>query len=60
MKAEIVSIGTELLLGTIYDTNAQYLAQHLAELGIDCHFVSQVGDNPARLAEVLRRAGQLA
>lgn len=56
MKAEIVSIGTELLLGTINDTNAQYLAQHLAELGIDCYFVSQVGDNPVRLAEVLRRA----
>ncbi len=56
MKAEIVSIGTELLLGTINDTNAQYLAQRLAELGIDCYFVSQVGDNPTRLAEVLRRA----
>ncbi len=56
MKAEIVSIGTELLLGTINDTNAQYLAQRLAELGIDCYFVSQVGDNPVRLAEVLRRA----
>lgn len=56
MKAEIVSIGTELLLGTINDTNAQYLAQRLTELGIDCYFVSQVGDNPVRLAEVLRRA----
>ena len=56
MKAEIVSIGTELLLGTINDTNAQYLAQRLAELGIDCYFVSQIGDNPARLAEVFRRA----
>jgi nicotinamide-nucleotide amidase len=58
MRAEIVSIGTELLLGTINDTNAQYLAQRLAELGIDCYYVSQVGDNPGRLKEVLQRAWQ--
>lgn len=56
MKAEIVSIGTELLLGTINDTNAQYLAQHLAGLGIDCYYVSQVGDNLGRMTEVLQRA----
>ncbi len=56
MQAEILSIGTELLLGTIADTNAQYLAQRLAGLGIDCFFISQVGDNQARLVETLRRA----
>ena len=56
MKAEIVSIGTELLLGTINDTNAQYLAQRLATLGIDCYYVSQVGDNLGRIIEVLARA----
>lgn len=56
MRAEIVSIGTELLLGTITDTNASYLAQRLAPLGIDCFYISQVGDNPARLQEVLARA----
>lgn len=56
MKAEIVSIGTELLLGSINDTNAQYLAQRLAGLGIDCYYVSQVGDNLERITEVLRRA----
>src|SRR5207237_8269949 len=56
MRAEIVSIGTELLLGTITDTNASYLAQRLAALGIDCFYISQVGDNPARLEETLRRA----
>ncbi|HEY0068772.1 MAG TPA: CinA family nicotinamide mononucleotide deamidase-related protein, partial [Chloroflexia bacterium] len=56
MRAEIVSIGTELLLGTITDTNASYLAQRLALLGIDCFYISQVGDNPARLKEVLARA----
>src|SRR4051812_14923535 len=56
MRAEIVSIGTELLLGTITDTNASYLAQQLAALGIDCYYVSQVGDNLDRLVETLRRA----
>lgn len=56
MKAEIVSIGTELLLGSITDTNASYLAQKLAALGIDCFYVSQVGDNEARIVETLRRA----
>lgn len=56
MKAEIVSIGTELLLGTITDTNAAYLAQKLAALGIDCYYISQVGDNLQRLIETLARA----
>jgi nicotinamide-nucleotide amidase len=55
MRAEIVSIGTELLLGQITDTNATYLAQSLADLGIDLFFVSQVGDNLGRLTETLRR-----
>ena len=56
MRAEIVSVGTELLLGSITDTNAAYLAQRLAELGIDCFYVSEVGDNIGRLAEVFQRA----
>jgi competence/damage-inducible protein CinA-like protein len=56
MRAEILSIGTELLLGQITDTNATYLAQQLATLGIDLYFVSQVGDNLDRLAETLGRA----
>ncbi|MBF6589140.1 MAG: competence/damage-inducible protein A, partial [Ktedonobacterales bacterium] len=56
MRAEIISIGTELLLGHITDTNAAYLAQHLAPLGIDLYFVSQVGDNLGRLSETLARA----
>lgn len=51
-----MSIGTELLLGTITDTNAAFLAQRLAGLGIDCFYVSQVGDNQDRLVEVLGRA----
>jgi len=56
MRAEILSIGTELLLGHIVDTNAAFLARELATLGIDLYFVSQVGDNRARLAETIRRA----
>ena len=56
MNAEIVSVGTELLLGNITDTNATHLTQELAALGINCFWVSQVGDNVGRLGEVLRRA----
>ncbi len=56
MKAEILSIGTELLLGQITDTNAAWLAQQLPLLGIDLFFISQVGDNRARLTETLGRA----
>jgi|SRR5579859_2333277 len=56
MRAEILSIGTELLLGNITDTNATFLAQQLAALGIDLYFVSTVGDNQERIVETLRRA----
>lgn len=56
MKAEIISIGTEILLGEITDTNASYLASQLPQLGIDLYWVSQVGDSQARLVEVLKRA----
>jgi nicotinamide-nucleotide amidase len=58
MKAEILSIGTELLLGEITDTNASFLAAELPALGIDLYWISQVGDNQARLVKVLRRAWQ--
>jgi nicotinamide-nucleotide amidase len=56
MKAEIISIGTEILLGQITDTNAPYLASELPLLGIDLHWITQVGDNRARLVDALRRA----
>jgi nicotinamide-nucleotide amidase len=56
MRAEIMSVGTELLLGQITDTNATYLAQQLAPLGIDLFYVSQVGDNLERLVDTMRRA----
>jgi len=56
MQAEIISVGTELLLGEIVDTNAAWLAQQLSPLGVNLYWVSTVGDNQARVAEVLRRA----
>jgi nicotinamide-nucleotide amidase len=56
IRAEIISVGTELLLGTIVDTNAAYLAQRLAGLGIDCYYVSAVGDNLVRLTETIARS----
>jgi len=55
VKAEIVSIGTELLLGQIVDTNANFLAQQLPALGLDLYYVSQVGDNLQRLADAFER-----
>lgn len=58
MQAEIVSVGTELLLGDIVNTNAQYLAQQLAQLGFSVFYQTTVGDNPARLHEVVRQAKQ--
>ena len=58
MKAEIISIGTELLLGEITDTNAPFLAAELPALGIDLYWISQVGDNQARLVKTLKRAWQ--
>ncbi|GAC1371770.1 MAG: competence/damage-inducible protein A [Ktedonobacteraceae bacterium] len=58
MRAEILSCGTELLLGHITDTNATYLAQSLAAQGIDLYYVSQVGDNQGRVVEILQRAWQ--
>ncbi len=50
MQAEILSVGTELLLGEIVDTNAQYLSRRLKEWGVDVYRRVTVGDNPARLA----------
>ena len=49
MKAEILSIGTEILLGEIIDTNAAYIASRLPALGIDIYYKHVVGDNQDRL-----------
>ncbi len=56
MQAEIVSIGTELLLGEIVDTNAAYIARQLASIGLNLFFKTTVGDNAERIAYVLRLA----
>jgi nicotinamide-nucleotide amidase len=58
VKAEIISIGDELLVGETTDTNAAFIANQLPLLGIDLYWVSQVGDNQPRIVEVLRRAWQ--
>jgi nicotinamide-nucleotide amidase len=56
MKAEIVPVGTEILLGNIIDTNSSFLANQLPLLGIDLYFISTAGDNRKRLVDTLRRA----
>lgn len=56
MRAEIISVGTELLMGQIVNTNAQFFAKELSELGINSHFQTTVGDNEERIHEVLNLA----
>lgn len=56
MTAEIISVGTELLLGQVVDTNSVYLSQQLAKLGIDLYRRLTVGDNPQRIAGAVREA----
>ena len=56
MKAEIIAIGTEILLGEIVDTNSAWLARQLPALGIDLNHTSVVGDNLGRVTEALRQA----
>jgi nicotinamide-nucleotide amidase len=58
MKAEIIAVGTEILLGEIVDTDSQFIASRLPALGIDLFWVTQVGDNPGRAREALERAWQ--
>ncbi|MBW4491156.1 MAG: competence/damage-inducible protein A [Trichocoleus desertorum ATA4-8-CV12] len=53
LSAEVICVGTELLLGDILNSNAQYLAQQLAWLGIPHYYQTVVGDNPLRLKKVL-------
>lgn len=51
MHAEVISVGTEILLGQITDTNSTFISQRLAELGIDVYFKTVVGDNEKRLLQ---------
>lgn len=56
MTAELISVGTELLMGNIVNTNACYLSEKCAELGIDVYYEVTVGDNPGRLKETIKTA----
>lgn len=56
MTAEIICVGTELLLGNIVNTNAAYMAEQLAGVGISCYYQSVVGDNEERLLETINIA----
>lgn len=56
MKAEIIAVGTEILLGDIVNSNAQYLAQELAALGIDMYYQQVVGDNEKRIIHAFKEA----
>ena len=55
MTAEIICVGTEILLGNIVNTNAAYLSERLAALGLSVFFETTVGDNPERLEQVVHQ-----
>ena len=56
MRAEIIAVGTELLMGQIVNTNAQYISRGLADIGVGVYFQTVVGDNAQRMKESLRIA----
>lgn len=56
MIAELIMVGTELLLGEIVDTNSNYLAEELAAIGVDLFYVTKVGDNQQRIARLIQNA----
>ena len=61
MQAEIICIGTELLLGEIVDTNAAFIAGRLADLGVDLYYKTTVGDNLERIiGELMTGLGKVA
>ena len=56
MKAEILAVGTELLMGQIANTNAQYISSRLPDVGVGVYYHDVVGDNPERLKKSLALA----
>jgi nicotinamide-nucleotide amidase len=60
VRAELVGVGTELLLGQIANTNARWMGERLAEIGVDVLYHQVVGDNPERIESVLRLASERA
>ncbi|HZH60069.1 MAG TPA: molybdopterin-binding protein, partial [Metabacillus sp.] len=55
-RTEIIAVGSELLLGQIVNSNAQFLSKELAELGLNVYYHTVVGDNPSRLDSAIRIA----
>lgn len=60
MNAEIIAVGSELLLGQINNTNARFISRQLSELGINVYYHTVVGDNPKRLQEAIEAAEKRA
>ena len=60
MVVELVSVGTEILLGNIVNTNAAYLSEKCAGLGLSCYYQSVVGDNAKRLFDTIKTATERA
>ena len=56
MVAEILCVGTELLLGQVLNTDAQFLSRQLSEMGIELYRIETVGDNPGRVRQSVRAA----
>lgn len=56
MVVELISVGTEILLGNIVNTNAAYLSKQCAALGLSCYYQTVVGDNETRLLETIELA----
>jgi nicotinamide-nucleotide amidase len=56
MKAEIIAIGSELLMGDVINSNAAWISKQLAQLGVDVHYHVAVGDNPARIHGIVAQA----
>src|SRR5438270_13673258 len=56
MRAEVIGVGTEILLGEISNSNAQWISERLAEIGVDVMHHQVVGDNVDRIAEAFRLA----
>ena len=56
ISAEIITVGTELLLGQIVDTNSTWIAEKLASVGVNLFYRTAVGDNPTRMGDIFRRA----
>jgi nicotinamide-nucleotide amidase len=60
MNAELIAVGTEILLGQILNSNVKYISEKMADLGIDVFYHTSVGDNKKRIIEIIRIACERA